>query len=272
MVYAFLQQMAVARLQVHTDTAIEGNFVKRLPLVMIALVLLVGLLIAAWIWNNPGDAPNQAGKGPGNHATNEGDQPSATLTPAEAADQKMSELKAAQDRLQHLEWVATQEWAASNMPLLRKAIVADPDESVQIKAVEVALQLAHKEGKGGEAIVVKTALASSKGNTRARGLKAARERPDASLVPTLLELVSNNDPYATMALNALAYTADERGKERITALAKDENCSFQLRQRAVALIAVTRDEEGHRYLLELANGENETLRRIAEEVLRSWNN
>ncbi|MBK9974277.1 MAG: hypothetical protein IPP14_05845 [Planctomycetes bacterium] len=249
---------------------------KRLPLVLIAVVLLVGSLVgslvAAWIWNNPGDAPNQVGKRSVNNSASDGDQLRAVPTPAEAADQKMSELKTAQERLKHLEWVAAQDWAASNMPLLRKAIVADPDESVQIKAVEVALQLAGKEGKGGEAAVVKTALASSKGNTRARGLKAAREKPDASLVPTLLELVDNNDPYATMALNALAYSADERGKARITALAKDESCSPQLRQRAVALIAVTRDEQGHRYLSELANGENETLRRIAEEVLKSWNN
>jgi len=244
--------------------------VKNLPVLLIALLVIGGICAAVWVWNEPGDAPTFSRNSGGASANAPAETPGED-SPAGRAEAKMGELKSAKERIAHLDWLAAQSWATSNSPLLRKTIVSDPDEGVQIKAVEVALQLAAKEGTGASSPVVKIALASNKGNTRARGLKAARENPDANLVPTLLELVDNKDPYTTMALNALAYSNDERGKARITALARDTNADPQARARAVALIAVTRDAEGHRYLVELSNGDDEALRKLASEVLRGWN-
>lgn len=244
---------------------------KNLPLALIGVLLVLGVAALIWVWNSPGDAP-RPGSSLGDSPGSNGSAPKSEATPSELAEEKMATLKLASERIAHLDWLAGQDWIRSNAPLLRKTIVADPEESVQIRAVEVALQLAAKEGGNATTPVVKTALASNKGNTRARGLKAARENPDTNLVPTLLELVDNRDPYAAMALNALAYTPDDRARERITAMAKDTNADPQVRARAVALISVTRDEEGHRYLVELANDSDETLRKLATNILREWNN
>lgn len=243
---------------------------KKLPALLICLLVVGGVGVAVWVLNDPGP-PARISSNSAETSANGTVEPPRDESPAARAEAKMAELKSAQERIAHLEWVSGQEWATSNSALLRKTIVSDPDEGVQIKAVEVALGLAVKESAAAEVAVVKTALASAKGNTRARGLKAAREKPHAALVPTLLELVDNRDPYTTMALNALAYTSDERAKARITAIARGVNADPQVRQRAVALIAVTRDEEGHQYLIELSNGSDETLAKLALEVLKAWN-
>lgn len=242
---------------------------KNLALPLIVLLVAGGTLLAIWIWNSPPGTSGSTRNFENPAVANEPARPQPSA--AESADQKMDTLKSAAERQAHLDWIAAQDWAKSDLAVLRRTMVADPDENVQVKAVEVALGLATKEGAAAEVAVVKTALASAKGNTRARGLRAAREKPQAALVPTLLELVDNMDPYTTMALNALAHTADERAKARITAIAKDLNADPQVRQRAVALIAVTRDEEGHQYLIELSNGGDEALAKLALEVLKAWN-
>lgn len=192
-------------------------------------------------------------------------------TPEAAADAKMLELDNPADRISHLSWIERQPWAKSSLPVLRKTIVGDPSEEVQLVALETALRLAGGEGTAATTNVVKTSLASTKGNTRARGLKAARENPDAELVPTLIELVDNRDAYATMALNALAYTPSPEGHAKILAIAEDESADRKLRERAIALLAVTKDREALGLLTELANGQDEALRRIAAEVLGVMN-
>jgi len=74
-----------------------------------------------------------------------------------------------------------------------------------------------------------------------------------------------------MALNALAYAPSAEGQAKILALAEDEGADRKLRERAIALLAVTMDREALGLLTELANGEDEKLRRIAAEVLRVMN-
>jgi hypothetical protein len=236
----------------------------------ILAVALIGGVVAFLALNEPGNpqrvAPPVGGCNPGGANVAE-----ENVSPEAAADAKMLELDLPADRISHLAWIEGQSWARSSLPVLRKTIVGDPSEEVQLAALESALRLANAEGPAATSNVVKTSLASTKGNTRARGLKAARENPDAELVPTLIELVDNQDPYASMALNALAYTPSPEGYAKILALAEDEGTDRKLRERAIALLAVTKDREALSLLTELANGEDEALSKLAAEVLKVLN-
>lgn len=236
----------------------------------IVVVLVAAAVAAVLLWNGPQDAPEvQAG------AALTPDDTSGTttqeLTPEQSAAQKMQTLKAPTERIAHLDWVAEQPWARSNLPILRTTIISDPEEAVQLHALETALELASREEAGATSGVVRTSLASTKGNTRARGLKAAREHPDTTLVPELIELVDNNDPYATMALNALAYTNSTEAHAKVLAVAEDENAVPKLRERALYLLAVTKDPEAWSLLNDLVDGEDEHLRKVATTVLRLLN-
>jgi hypothetical protein len=237
-----------------------------------AIVLLAGGVAGYLFWNGEQGSPHVRPA-----STSDGTaQPLTTAdvpgrSPEAAADARMLELKDPGERIEHLDWVAGQKWARSDLPLLRRTIVSDPDEEVQLHAIERALELAQQEGNGATSAVVQTSLASTKGNTRARGLKAARENPDLNLVPTMIELVDNRDVYAAMALNALAYTDSAEGHSKILAVAGDETAERKLRERAIALLAVTKDREAYPLLGELANGEDEVLRNLADEVLKVLN-
>jgi hypothetical protein len=243
------------------------------PLAVAVIVLVAaGGMLTLLVLHDPEGEPSI--RSPAEPLSADGTKNNSTTpaeTPEQAAATKMSKLTSASDRVAHLRWVAEQEWARSNSSVLRTTIVGDPDENVQLEAVEVALRLAGEEGNGATSNVVRNALASTKGNTRARGLKAAREYPDANLVPTMIELVDSKDPYATMALNALAHTDSVEAHARIFEVAQDSEAEPKLRERAVALLAITKEREARPLLIELANGEDETLRRIAQEVLKALN-
>jgi hypothetical protein len=235
-------------------------------------VLAAGSVVGYLIWSGPQDSPNVRAGAAGDASRCSASIPAdSSASPEAAADARMRELAQPAERINHIDWIVGEDWARSDLPVLRKTIVSDPDEEVQLHAVEKSLELAQKEGAGATSVVVQTSLASTKGNTRARGLKAARENPDAGLVPTLIELVDNRDPYATMALNALAYTANPEGHAKILAVAQDETADRKLRERAIALIAVTKDREAYPLLGELANGQDEVLRTLADEVLKVLN-
>jgi hypothetical protein len=245
---------------------------KYIPHALIAFVMVGGAVLAYFLVSNPTPAPNvRSSATASNSANDDGDARKTDISPEAAADTKMLELKQPSERIEHLNWIARQEWARSDLPVLRKTMVSDPDEAVQLQAVEKALELAKNEGAGATSAVVQTSLASTKGNTRARGLKAARETPDPALVSTLIELIDSNDPYATMALSALAYTDSEDGHAKILAVAQDPHADRKLRERAIALIAVTKDREAYSLLGDLANGQDEVLRKLAEEVLKVLN-
>lgn len=238
----------------------------------VALMLAAALAIGYFIWQEPKDSPIvRAGAGDDMPACGAREPGDPTHSPETAADTKMHELMDPSERIAHLSWVADQDWARSGLPMLRKTIVSDADEAVQLHAVEKSLELARREGAGATSAVVQTSLASNKGNTRARGLRAARENPDPNLVPTMIELVDNQDPYATMALNALAHTDSEQAHAKVFAVAQDASVEPKLRERAVALLAVTKEREARPLLIELANSEDETLSSIAREVLKVLN-
>ena len=251
----------------------ENRPMKKPILFAALLLLLVGAGIVFVALNDPDSSPRVESPGSGNAAAALKDDTSGekSATPEAAATAKMSELKDPAERKEHLAWIAKQEWARSNLPVFRTTIVSDPDEGVQIAAVETALELARKEGGNATSAVVRTSLASTKGNTRARGLKAARENPDPALVHDMMELVDNNDPYATMALNALAYSDSREAHAKILSVAEDENAAPKLRQRAVALLAVTKDRDAYQLLVDLSNGEDPALSKLAGEVLRVLN-
>lgn len=250
-------------------TCSEEGAVKPVAILVLVVVVVaasvVGLLVLLHSPEGPQVRPSEADMESGDTPGAAGTAPS----PQEAALQKMRELNDASDRLDHLEWISRQDWARSDLPVLRTTIISDPSEEVQLAALDTALRLAGGEGTAAATSVVKTSLASTKGNTRARGLKAARENPDAELVPTLIELVDNQDAYATMALNALAYTPSPKGHAKILAIAEDESADRKLRERAIALLAVTKDREALTLLTELANGKDEALSKLAVEVLKA---
>ena len=244
---------------------------KTATVFFVIALLAGGCVLAFLLLSHPEDHPAVRPATSADDGPDADGQPDVAGTPEEAAAQKMRALKSPSDRIEHLDWLAEQDWAKSSMGMLRTTIITDPDETVQIHAVETALKLAKREGDGATSAVVETSLASTKGNTRARGLKAARESPDPKLVPELIALVNERDAYATMALNALAYTDSEEAHAKILAIAEDDGADHKLRERAVALLAVTKDREAYGILHELANGQDEALSNVAKEVLKVLN-
>lgn len=242
---------------------------KNLPWLLCALgIAVVGCVVVWFVIMDDDDAPNPA---TGSHSNeSESDGGSGTQTPEQEAANKMQSLKDPQDRIAHLEWIAKQPWARSFLPLIRSTIISDPDEAVQIKALEIALELAKGETVGAPADVIRTGLAASRDNTRAKALAESKKQANPALVPEMLELVENNDKYAAMALNTLAFTETERGHAKILEIAKDEEAKPNLRKRAITLLAVTKDPDGHSLLVELARGEDDELRKLATEVLKAW--
>lgn len=240
------------------------------PALLVSLVILIaaGAVLAVLLLNDGGGSPFVRATG----SACSDQQPAAATpdhaTPEQAAHAKMQTLATPQERMAHVDWIKGQPWAKSSLPVLRSTIVADPDEAVQLHAVEAALSLAQTEGVASQTGVVRTALASGKGNTRARGLKAAREHADPEFVSELIALVDNRDPYATMALTALAYTQSEQAHAKVSQVAHDETAERKLRERAVALLAVTKDKEALPLLRDLANGDDKTLAAIASEVIK----
>jgi hypothetical protein len=236
------------------------------------LVFLAGgLVISLVVLGDPEDAlPVAASNSSDNDDSPnaESDTSGSEETPDRIADSKMQNLDDAQKRLDHLDWVSEQDWAKSDNAIFRRTIVSDPSEEVQIHAVDKAFELAKKEGSGATTKVVKFALASNKGNTRARGLKAAKNNPDATLVAELIALVDNEDRYAPMALNALTYTDSDEAHAKVREVANNTEADSKLRQRAVALLGVFKDVHDKALLSDLMNGDDQTMRAIASEVMR----
>lgn len=239
---------------------------------LLAIVVLVAAGVAVGMYvlhsGGPGTSSNRPTTNFPYETANDATGIAQPKDPEKAALEKLNSLTLPADRIAHLKWAASREWAKSDSPILRNAIATDPDESVQLAAVEEAVALATKEGPDAMVKVVRTALTSTKGNTRARGLKAAREHPQPALVPELIALVDAGDAYASMALNALAYTDTPEAKAKILAAASDESISKPLRARAVTLLAVTKDMDALDLLRDLANGSDLELKAIAEEVLK----
>lgn len=191
-------------------------------------------------------------------------------TPSRLAAQRYDALQSEEEREAHVRWVAQQGWATWEAPILKSAILSDPSETVQAAALEESIRLARKAGGSAPTSVVRLGLASNKGNTRAAALKAAREHADPVFVSELIQLVDENDPYAAMALNALAYTSAAEASAKITEVAGNANAERKLRERAIALLAVTKDPEARTLLLDLSMGSDESLARLAHEVLKAF--
>lgn len=198
-------------------------------------------------------------------------EPALSGSPAQRAAQRYDALRSEQEREAHIRWVAQQVWASWEAPVLRSAILSDPSASVQAAALEESLRMARREGGAAPTSVVRLGLASNKGNTRAAALKAAREHGDPNFVQELIELVDDRDAYAAMALNALAYTDAVEAHTKIREVAANEDGDRELRERAIALLGITKDREALSLLNDLVVGQDDALRRLATEVIKVIN-
>lgn len=188
--------------------------------------------------------------------------------PSRLAAQRYDALQSEKEREAHVRWVAQQGWATWEAPILKSAILSDPSETVQAAALEESIRLARKAGGSAPTSVVRLGLASNKGNTRAAALKAAREHGDPNFVQELIELVNDRDPYAAMALNALAHTNSVDAHTKIRDVAASEDGDRKLRERAIALLGITKDKQALSLLNDLIVGDDELLRRLASEVVK----
>lgn len=230
-------------------------------MVLVAASAVVGVFVLTDKTPSPTVQPvaGQAPANPENAAAGKGDS---------SAIARYESLTDESERAAHIRALAGQPGAQWNDPVLKRAIVSDPSERVQGAALEESIKLARKAGGEAPTGAVRLGLGSNKGNTRAAALKAAREHADPKFVQELIQLVDDNDPYATMALNALAYTPSELAHGKINQVAHDESANAKLRERAVALLAVTKDKEALPLLRDLANGGDKTLAAIASEVIK----
>ena len=96
----------------------------------------------------------------------EDDAPKDTRPPEKRAEEKMRSLEKPAERIKHLEWAAKQKWANSRSPIFKKTIVSDPSEEVQVKALDVAIEMAKKEWGTPTTDVILSGLASPRAKTQ----------------------------------------------------------------------------------------------------------
>lgn len=228
----------------------------------VAAVVVVGGLVAAWIALGGREAP-RVQPDVAAFENNERDKPVDEKQPL-----AFDALNSPEEREDYIRKLAAEPDAKWNDPVLREAIVGDRSARAQLAAMEESMRLARAKGGSAPSEAVRMGLESSNGNTRAAALKAAKENADPAMVYELIELVNQGDAYAPVALNALACTNDARDHAKFLAIVEDTNADRTLRERAVALIGVTKDREAIGALIELRNGGDAVLARIAEEVLK----
>ena len=179
-----------------------------------------------------------------------------------------AKLQNADERKELLRWYSTQPNIIPRTGVLRKAMAADPDPAVQEEAFKLSLELGKKIGHKPEAEVIEAALALTNANIQKAALYAARDCPDPSLVPPLLMMADSSVPHNFLALDALAFIDDQRARDKVYETATNEGAREDIRTRAVALLAKTKDTRARSMLEGLAAGSDDGMRAIAEEVLR----
>jgi hypothetical protein len=191
--------------------------------------------------------------------------------PVELADAEYSNLQDAKERLELIRWVSEQEWAGHKTPVLRKALVADTDEAVQLEALSQSVRLAAKYGSASIAEVIRTGLSVGNQKVVQQALREARKHPCVELVPDLLEVADSNTAHRFLAVDALAFTDDERARSKVIEVASRADGDKNERMRAIALLSKIKDDRAVQLLGQLTGDSDEEVRRVANEALAARN-
>ena len=161
----------------------------------------------------------------------------AGRSPSEIAEADFEHLKDPARRVAFIEWVAAQSWAGHKTPMLRKALVADPSQEVQLAALGASLKLAMKSSQGSIAEVLRTGLGAANARVVQQSLREARKHPSVELVPDLVEIANSSAPHRFLAIDALAFTDEPEARAKVIEWAGREDGDKIERIRAVALLS-----------------------------------
>ncbi len=241
-------------------------------LACLAFALTVGL-IATWvILTRPIQEPMSRGQQP----ASEGDEPGqrdrvsgtkSDASPAERADHEFGQLAKPEERMALLEWASKQPWADHKTALFRKAMAADPNADVQVKALEKSVALAQKAGPQAVNEVIRAGLSVATARVVQQALREARKHPSPELVPDLLEVVDSSAAHRFLAIDALAFTDDDRARAKVIEVASRADGDKSERIRAIALLSRVQDERALLLLGQLTGNADEEVRKVASEAL-----
>ncbi|MCC6573851.1 MAG: hypothetical protein IT462_08670 [Planctomycetes bacterium] len=255
-------------------TVARGESVNRSVVFALVGLLALGCLLGGYMLTRPRDL--NANRQENSVATiNAPDSnrllPSASppKTPVEQAESDYLEAEGAADRIEIIRKVAALPDAKSNMPLLRKALVADASEDVQLEALTKSVELAEKEGLGTLIEVIRGALSAPKDKVQQQALREARKHPSPLFVPDLIEIADGKAAHRFLAVDALAFTEDPRAKAKVLEVASKTDGDKTERVRAVALLAKTRDTNANELLHQLSGSSDDELRKVANEVIEA---
>lgn len=176
-----------------------------------------------------------------------------------------------EDRIEIIRKAAELPSAKSSMPMLKKALVADAHEDVQLEALAQSVKLAEKEGLGVLIETIRGALSAPKAKVQQQALREARKHPSPELVPDLIEIADSKAAHRFLAIDALAFTEDPRAKAKVLEVASKTDGDKTERVRAVALLAKTKDPNARQLLHDLSGSSDDELRKVALEVLDALN-
>lgn len=246
---------------------------RSLTLVLVTLVAL-GCVIGAYLLTKPRDnKPTIAEDQSNGPALPTKEQKPAPLpkTPAQIVEADYLQAESAAERIELIRKAAAMPDAKSNMPLLRKAMVSDADEGVQVEAFTKSLDLGEKEGLGMLIESIRRGLEVTSPRVRVAALKEARLHPSPTLVPVLVAMVEGEPDYRGMALTALAFTEDLRAKAKVLEVASSADGDRSVRIRAISLLIQTKDPNARELLRDLSASSDDELRQVALEVLDALN-
>lgn len=165
-----------------------------------------------------------------------------------------------------MEWIAEQGWARHDTPVLRKALVADSDSRVQIAALTVSIALAERH-KQSTHEVIRIGLQVASVEVVQQALREARKHPSPELVPDLLEVADSSAAHRFLAIDALAFTDDDRARAKVIEVASRADGDKSERIRAIALLAKIKGQSALELLGRLSGDSDEQVRMVALEAL-----
>ena len=193
-----------------------------------------------------------------------------TPTPEKQAEIDYNAQSDANQRLALIERVGAADWARHDTPLLRKAILADGDERVQLAALAKSVALAEKHSPKSIHEVVRAGLSTANPRVVQQSLREARKHPSAELVPDLIEIADSAAAHRFLAIDALAFTDDPKAKAKVIEWAGREDGDKIERIRAVALLSKVKCPESEALLARLCGSSDEEVRKVAVEAYAAY--
>lgn len=235
----------------------------------VAFLLTVGVIVAWVVISRPG-------QGPVAHLPLMEDEDSSlsnspkvdrgNTTPEMDAERVFLEARDGGQRARYVEWIAEQGWARHDTPVLRKALVADSDSRVQIAALTVSIALAERH-KQSTHEVIRIGLQVASVEVVQQALREARKHPSPELVPDLLEVADSSAAHRFLAIDALAFTDDDRARAKVIEVASRADGDKSERIRAIALLAKIKGQSALELLGRLSGDSDEQVRMVALEAL-----